>query len=244
MPKNTEDILQERNLDFNMIRIKFYEEYLNEGKTDTVTLPVEFQKKLQDTPESGMGYHNVIILMKDGTRHEKMIILNSEKLVIADLEIEPNEIEDVLIEESKKVKTFSDFESKSKFIEKLRDALYDTKHISTPINGWNFIDSVQDWPDITYEEEGETVVEPLDTENFEIIEIKDDQLVFIAGGDWQDPHAVTVKLVKDKLTAVRCEPHKWENGLNIVTALKALGAYDDYKHRKKEVDDRKARIDD
>lgn len=137
---------------------------------------------------------------------------------------------------------------KASFTEVLKKALYDDKHISTPLNTWRFDDFVEKWPEIKYGEGGEhpdkaekIVTQPLDTENFEILHIDNEKMVFYAGGDWQYPYTVTVKLVNGKLTVTEFHPHKQGDGptMNFISALKAIGAYDDYKKRKAEVDKRR-----
>jgi len=58
--------------------------------------------------------------------------------------------------------------------------------------------SVKDWPKI----EGESLV----LENYEVKRLEDDHLLIWGGGDWQEPHDVTVKQVDGVLTAVSYEP--------------------------------------
>ena len=107
---------------------------------------------------------------------------------------------------------------------KLKQAFVEASEIED--GEWEYIDTskIQAWPRYTSKtpipahfagderieaeeflaelgEEGED----LDTENIEIIEISDDKIVLVCGGDWQSPGKVTLGMVNDQLTAVEVE---------------------------------------
>jgi len=50
--------------------------------TKKVRLPDVICKKLLLTPESGMGYHNVKITLKNGKKLSNRIVVNSEYLIL------------------------------------------------------------------------------------------------------------------------------------------------------------------
>jgi len=62
-------------------------------------LSKKWQNKLLAFPESGMGYHKVDVILKNGKRIIGLIVLNSEKLLIPK-EIAPfteKDIEDIIL---------------------------------------------------------------------------------------------------------------------------------------------------
>jgi hypothetical protein len=62
---------------------------------------------------------------------------------------------------------------------------------------------VKNWPDIDYEGEQE----PLDMENWQVMEINDNYMTMQCGGDWQDPHQIMIELnSNNELEVVSCNP--------------------------------------
>jgi hypothetical protein len=55
--------------------------------------------------------------------------------------------------------------------------------------------NIKNWPE---DEENES----LDMENYGFIELTEDKLLMWAGGDWQDPKNIEIRLVEGELTAV------------------------------------------
>jgi hypothetical protein len=61
-----------------------------------IELPEELKKNLESIPESGMGYHIVDIILKNGSVLKNRTIINCSKLVLNPEEsIHPEEIEDI-----------------------------------------------------------------------------------------------------------------------------------------------------
>ncbi len=126
----------------------------------------------------------------------------------------------------------------SKFFELLIKYLYEPTS-RYPFNLWNFHKNVKNWPDVTYTDGNQKRTESLDLENHEILKLTKDKLVFYAGGDWQPPFTVTVKLIDGKLSATECRPYdKKIDGKNKPTKYELLrinGMEDDYKQKQKEI---------
>lgn len=56
--------------------------------------------------------------------------------------------------------------------------------------------------------------EPIDLENHEILEITDDYLILIAGGDWQQPCKMKIQLVDGDLQVTEStQDFEWQDGL-------------------------------
>lgn len=132
-------------------------------------------------------------------------------------------------------------QSKSKFFVLLIKYMYEPKS-RFPFNLWTLHKNVKNWPEITYSErydrdgELEETTETLDLENYEIMSLTKDKLVFYANGDWQPEHVVTVKLVNGKLTVTECRPYNEKDKGKKLTKnelLKILGLEDDYKEKQK-----------
>lgn len=61
-----------------------------------IELPDDIKKQLEGLPETGMGYHQVNILLKNGRMLRNRIILNSNRLVLKpDEDIKPEDIEEI-----------------------------------------------------------------------------------------------------------------------------------------------------
>lgn len=61
-----------------------------------VELTEEFKSQLLDLPETGMGFHIVDIILKNGRVLQNRTILNSEKLILnTDEVLDPNQIEEI-----------------------------------------------------------------------------------------------------------------------------------------------------
>lgn len=58
-------------------------------------------------------------------------------------------------------------------------------------------DLVVNWPDVEVEDSGETDLEPLDLENWEILSLDESSMVMCAGGDWQEPLKMTLVPTED-----------------------------------------------
>lgn len=76
---------------------------------------------------------------------------------------------------------------------------------------YNLPDQVLYWPDV--EIDGDK--EPLDLENWEILELNDEKLVMLAGGDWQEPKKlILIPASKHKLmVASVTDIENWGHGL-------------------------------
>ena len=69
--------------------------------------------------------------------------------------------------------------------------------------------NISNWPEVDgTEEDEEPEMEDVDLENVEIIQITDDLIELDAGGDWQNPTRMIIKIVDDQLTctsAILCK---------------------------------------
>lgn len=133
----------------------------------------------------------------------------------------------------------------SPFLKKIKEALVNFDKISyNCLDTWNFVDYIKPLPKIKYKEgggspdddkdENNIVEETIDFENFEFLELTKDKLVFEAGGDWQYPYTVTVKLVNGKLKITDYKPYKRTKELSSREVLKILGIDEEVKRIKKE----------
>ncbi len=75
---------------------------------------------------------------------------------------------------------------------------------------------IYNWPELSYydEEADSTSYEYLNTDNCSIIDICDEYLEAIAGGDIQKPHLVRVELLSGELTVTTYEPHEFLSGMD------------------------------
>lgn len=141
--------------------------------------------------------------------------------------------------------------SLSPFLQKLKELLVDQKASSEhTVIKYNKISDVENWPKIPnrggYDLDDLSTDEPIymesvDLENFEFMDITDTKLVFYAGGDWQEPQTITIRLVGDKLTVTDFHTHEKGDGKTIncnviIKKLKADDVVDKIKQRKKEKD--------
>jgi len=105
----------------------------------------------------------------------------------------------------------------SPFLEKLKELIIDEKSYHL-IGYWGMKKKVKNWPTIKYKDGGyapddkkndtELREETLDLENFEPLYLDKDKFIFYAGGDWQYPYTVTIKLKDGKLTVTDSHPYK------------------------------------
>jgi len=76
------------------------------------------------------------------------------------------------------------------------------------------LSNIYNWPEINlydYESENYTS-ETLDIENCSIIEVNDECLEVVCGGDTQQPHLVKIELINGELVVVSCESHEFLTG--------------------------------
>lgn len=65
--------------------------------------------------------------------------------------------------------------------------------------------------------------EPIDLENHEILEITDDYLILIAGGDWQQPCKMKIQLVDGDLQVTEStQDFEWQDGLTNEQIINSL----------------------
>lgn len=78
---------------------------------------------------------------------------------------------------------------------------------------WPEIDTRQPYDD----EEEENFLEPLDTENCEFVDFTDDTLIISCGGNWQEPHTLTVGFFEDmgyiRIGVIDVEKSELYNGI-------------------------------
>jgi len=97
------------------------------------------------------------------------------------------------------------------FLAKLKAQILDYKNIGK-LKWWS-LKKLNTWPEIEYGEGGyspeesrkkgiEISKEKADIENFEVINLTPKELVVSAGGDWQYPYVITIKLVDGKLKVI------------------------------------------
>lgn len=73
---------------------------------------------------------------------------------------------------------------------------------------------VINWPMIPEIEPFQDSLEPLDLENFEWLEINEKELKICAGGDWQEPMNVTMKIEGDKLKVIDFKNAPYKEGMD------------------------------
>lgn len=105
----------------------------------------------------------------------------------------------------------------SPFLEKIKELLIDKKSYHL-VGYWGMQKEIKNWPTIEYKEGGyapddeknggELEKQTLDLENCEFNVLDKDKMIFTAGGDWQYPYTVTVKLKDGKLTVTDSHPYK------------------------------------
>jgi len=106
--------------------------------------------------------------------------------------------------------------------EKLFEVIIDTNNQELNFDGLN--NYVQKWPEIYYynEEDDRMDYEILGIENCSIIEITDEYVELITGGDYQKPHLVKIEICSGELTATYFEPHDFLYGMDFEEVLEAL----------------------
>jgi hypothetical protein len=83
------------------------------------------------------------------------------------------------------------------------------------------LNETSNWPLIPiymeYDDDGNPIpeddpeMEPVDLENYKIIEIDERYLIIQGGGDWQQPHEIRIELnSNDELEAVSCVPSDFD----------------------------------
>ncbi|MBP1672994.1 MAG: hypothetical protein H6Q25_809 [Bacteroidetes bacterium] len=66
-----------------------------------IQLSEKFVQQLMNTPETGMGFHQVDIYLNNGIVLRNKIVLNCSILILEDsIKIDPNEIEEIIVNES------------------------------------------------------------------------------------------------------------------------------------------------
>lgn len=118
-------------------------------------------------------------------------------------------------------------------IEKLKeineDEYFDPYFLSNETKNWPDIPMYED-----YDDEGNPIpeddpeMEPLDLENWKVVEIDEKYMVIQGGGDWQQPHEVRIELdSNDELIAVSCKPCEFDGEDIDMDELLELGDEDD-----------------
>ena len=74
--------------------------------------------------------------------------------------------------------------------------------------------------------------EPVDFENFEVLEMTDDKIIVCSGGDWQDPTKFEMTLVDEKIK-INVIDYTFEEGMDDIIFLSELfgiinSVYDDW----------------
>lgn len=74
------------------------------------------------------------------------------------------------------------------------------------------------WPEIEMnfdeDEEYDTYFEPLDTENCHFLEFTDDTLIVACGGDWQEPHIITIGFEHNEVVVIDIETGDLKDGID------------------------------
>jgi len=78
-------------------------------------------------------------------------------------------------------------------IDKLREFIVKDEEVEFDVYE---LTNTKGWPDIQcdFSEDDGPYYESLDVENWQITEVNEDTFTIMAGGDWQDPLAVTIKI--------------------------------------------------
>jgi hypothetical protein len=72
---------------------------------------------------------------------------------------------------------------------------------------------IPNWPHIRVKElNGETIYEPVDTENLEFLAYSDETLAIVCGGDWQEPHTVVIGLVDGQPRVLSYDASDFDDG--------------------------------
>jgi hypothetical protein len=75
------------------------------------------------------------------------------------------------------------------------------------------LSEIPNWPHIKVKElDGETIYEPVDTENLEFLAYSDETLAIVCGGDWQEPHTVVIGLVDDQPRVLSYDASDFDDG--------------------------------
>lgn len=83
--------------------------------------------------------------------------------------------------------------------------------------------NVENWPETNVGEEGEEEEwEDVDLENHSLVKLTDDEFVLSAGGDWQNPVTMTIKLVDGKLKVTNVIHDEFQDGMDEEEFLKIL----------------------
>ena len=96
-------------------------------------------------------------------------------------------------------KSVTEGSAKNEFLKLIWDS--DAEYEDERIELWP-ITKLRGWPKIEYDFDGNPdniEIEPLDLENWEIVKLEDDEVIVNAGGDWQEPHSVSIKLINGEL---------------------------------------------
>lgn len=91
------------------------------------------------------------------------------------------------------------FMLKTKFYKALSEILIEDNELTH----WFDTSKVSGWPNIKTEDDDN---DPLDMENCGYLTLSDTEFVMVCGGDWQDPHKVTIVMGVDGLEVSNCEP--------------------------------------
>ncbi len=101
------------------------------------------------------------------------------------------------------------------------ELIIDTENCELKFDNLSY--NVQKWPEISiYNEDEELEYQVLSLENCDIIEINDDYIELIAGGEYQSPHLVRIEVCAGELTATYFEPANFITGLDYDEVLELL----------------------
>lgn len=111
----------------------------------------------------------------------------------------------------------------SPFLKKLNKIIV----IDNEIKFTKLIKNVNKWPVIDYTDENNIKrKQTLDNENLEVINITNDELTILTGGDWQDQYFVKIKLINDNLEVTdyrKSNKNDKKNLINIKDMKNKLG---------------------
>ena len=107
------------------------------------------------------------------------------------------------------------------------DILKDYIVIDDGIEMYGLQDVVDNWPTVPLDNIQTDDTEPLDTENWEVLKLTDEELIMTCGGDWQKPMKLTIVLNDyDGLTVSsqeECKYDDWTDGISMTNLYTMFG---------------------